>query len=52
VKSEAARRAKVLESDMVILPAVVYRKVFGLKFTPKGGGWQMIEEPANYYQPS
>src|SRR5215208_2154086 len=52
VKRGAARRSKVLKSDMVILPAFADRKVLGQKFTPRGGGWQMIEPPVNYYQPS
>src|SRR5215218_3128467 len=34
VKRGAVRRAKVLKSDIVILPAFAHRKVVGQKFTP------------------
>src|SRR5215217_1907654 len=46
VKKGAVRRATVLELHMVVLPAVIYRKVFWQKSSPGGGGRLMIRPAA------
>src|ERR1044071_3855666 len=47
-----ARRTTILKSDILNLPAGVFRNCGGRRLLRSGRGSQIIEQVSNYYQPS